>query len=144
SYQTCATAVGTVTRAGAGGVEVELAAPRCEGCAGLCAWRMSRAQRMTLATEQPLAIGERVVGTVPDQYLLLVSLLLDGGALPGLLGGGLSGLAVLGSDLGAAVGAAAGAASVLLVAPALRSRFERATLRRMHVVPTVDANTHSL
>jgi sigma-E factor negative regulatory protein RseC len=99
---------------------------------------------LTLATEQPFALGERVVVTVPDRHLLLVSLLVYGLPLVGLLGGALLGLALLGSDLGGVGGAAAGAASVLLVAPALRSRFERATLRRMHVVPSTDANTHSL
>jgi sigma-E factor negative regulatory protein RseC len=105
---------------------------------------MSRAQRMTFATARPLAPGDRVLVTVPDRYLLLVSLLVYGLPLAGLLGGALAGLAALGSDLGAAAGAAAGAASVLLAGPALRSRFERATLRRMQLLPGADAHTHSL
>jgi sigma-E factor negative regulatory protein RseC len=126
------------------GVEVELAAPRCEGCAGLCAWRMSRAQRMTFSTERRLAVGDRVVVALADRYLLLVSLLVYGLPLAGLLVGALLGLAALGSDLGAAAGAAAGAPCILIAAPALRSRFERATLRRMQLVPRADAHTHSL
>jgi sigma-E factor negative regulatory protein RseC len=105
---------------------------------------MSRAQRITFAGERSLALGERVVVAVPDRYLLLVSLLVYGLPLAGLLGGALLGLAALGSDLGAAAGAAAGAASVLLAAPALRSHFERATLRRMQLRPATDAHTHSL
>ncbi len=99
---------------------------------------------MTFATERPFAPGERVVVALSDRYLLLVSLLVYGLPLAGLLGGALFGLAALGSDLGAAAGAAAGAASVLLAAPALRSRFERATLRRMLLVSSADAHTHSL
>jgi sigma-E factor negative regulatory protein RseC len=99
---------------------------------------------MTFATARPLAAGERVVVTLPDRYLLLVSLLVYGLPLAGLLGGAVAGLAALGSDLGAAAGAAAGAASVLLAAPALRARFERATLRRMQLLPGADAHTHSL
>ena len=142
--QTCATAVGTVTHVGAGRVEVELAAPRCEGCAGLCAWRTARAQRMTFATERRLAVGEPIVVTLPDRYLLHVSLLVYGLPLVGLLFGALLSLAAFGSDIAAAGGAAVGAASVLLLAPALRSQFERATLRRMQVVPSTDAHTHSL
>ena len=71
-------------------------------------------------------------------------LLVYGLPLAGLLGGALAGLAALGSDLGAAIGAAAGAVSVLLAAPALRSRVERATLRRMQLRPSADAHTHSL
>jgi len=99
---------------------------------------------MTFATERPLAIGERVVVAVPDRYLLLVSLLVYGFPLAGLLAGALLGLAAFGSDLGAAAGAATGAASVLLAAPALRWRVERATLHRMQLVPSTDAHTHSL
>ena len=83
---------------------------------------------MTFAADRPFALGDRVVVSVPDRYLLLVSVLVYGMPLAGLLGGALVGLAALGSDLGAAAGAAAGAASVLVAAPALRSRFERATL----------------
>jgi len=106
---------------------------------------MSRAQRMTFSTERPLLrVGQRVVVALPDRYLLLLSLLVYGLPLAGLLGGALLGLAALGSDLGAAAGAAAGAASVLLTAPALRSRFECATLRRMQLVPDADAHAHSL
>jgi sigma-E factor negative regulatory protein RseC len=99
---------------------------------------------MTFATELPLAVGDRIVVALPDRHLLLVSLLVYGLPLAGLLGGALLGLAALGSDLGAAGGAAAGATSVLLAAPALRSRFERATLSRMRLVPSTDAHTHSL
>ena len=99
---------------------------------------------MTFATERPLALGERVVVAMPDRYLLLVSLLVYGLPLAGLLAGALLGLAALGSDLGAAAGAAGGAASVLLAAPAFRARFERATLRRMHLLPSADAHTHSV
>jgi sigma-E factor negative regulatory protein RseC len=105
---------------------------------------MVRAQRMTFMSERALAVGERVVVTMPDRYLLLVSLILYGLPLMGLLGGALLGLALLGSDLGAAAGAAAGAASVLLAGPALRSRFERATLRHMRLLRSADAHTHSL
>jgi sigma-E factor negative regulatory protein RseC len=105
---------------------------------------MSRAQRMTFSTERPLAVGQRIVVALPDRYLLLVSLLVYGLPLAGLLGGALLGVAALGSDLAAAAGAAAGATSVLLIAPALRSRFERATLRRIRLVPSADAHTHSL
>jgi sigma-E factor negative regulatory protein RseC len=105
---------------------------------------MSQARRMTLSAERRLAVGDRVVVTLPDRYLLLVSLLVYGLPLAGLLGGALVGLAAVGSDLGAAAGAAAGATSVLLAAPALRARFERATLRRMQIVPSADAHTHSL
>lgn len=136
--------MGTVTRTGAEGVEVELATPRCEGCAGLCAWRMPRAQRMTFATERLLAVGDRVVVAVPDRYLLLASLLVYGLPLTGLLGGALAGLAALGSDLGAAAGACAGAATAMLAAPALRARVERGTLRRMQLRSSADAHTHSL
>ncbi len=99
---------------------------------------------MTFSTHGPLAVGQRVVVALPDRYLLLVSLLVYGLPLAGLLGGALLGLAAAGTDLGAAAGAAAGAASVLLTAPALRSRFERATLRHLQLVPNVDAHTHSL
>ena len=99
---------------------------------------------MTFASNRPLAVGERVVVAVPDRYLLLVSLLVYGLPLAGLLGGALLGLATLGSDIGAAAGAAAGAVSVLLAAPALRSPVERAALRRMQIVPSTDAHTHSL
>jgi sigma-E factor negative regulatory protein RseC len=105
---------------------------------------MSRSQRVTFATERPLALGESVVVAVPDRYLLLVSLLVYGLPLAGLLGGALLGLAAVGSDLAAAAGAAAGAVSVLLAAPAFRSRFERATLQRMRLIPNADAHTHSL
>ena len=99
---------------------------------------------MTFSTARRLAVGDHVVVALPDRYLLLVSLLVYGSPLAGLLGGALLGLAAVGSDLGAAAGAAAGATSVLLAAPALRSRFERATLRRMQVVASADAHTHSL
>jgi sigma-E factor negative regulatory protein RseC len=99
---------------------------------------------MTFATGARLAVGDRVVVALPDRYLLLVSLLVYGLPLAGLLSGALLGLAALGSDLGAAAGAAAGATSVLLAGPALRPRFERATLRRMQLVPSADAHTHSL
>ena len=99
---------------------------------------------MTFSTEQRLAVGDSVVVALPDRYLLLVSLLVYGLPLAGLLGGALLGLAALGTDLGAAVGAAAGATSVLLAAPAVRPRFERATLRRMRLVPSADAHTHSV
>jgi sigma-E factor negative regulatory protein RseC len=136
--------VGTVTCVRAEGIEVELAAPRCEGCSGLCAWRMPRAQHMTFATRQPLAVGDSVVVAVPDRYLLLASMLVYGLPLAGLLGGALAGLAALGSDLGAAVGAAVGIASAVLVAPALRSRVERGTLSRMQLRASGDAYTHSL
>ena len=99
---------------------------------------------MTFSTEQRLAVGDSVVVALPDRYLLLVSLLVYGVPLAGLLGGALLGLAALGTDLGAAVGAAAGATGLLLAAPAVRSRFERATLRRMRLVSSADAHTHSL
>lgn len=99
---------------------------------------------MTFGTERRFAVGERVIVAVPERYLLLVSLLVYGAPLAGLLGGALVGLAALGSDLGAAAGAVAGAASVLLAAPALRSRFERATLRRIQLRPATDAHTRSL
>ena len=99
---------------------------------------------MTFATAQPLALGERVVVAVPDRYLLLVSLVAYGLPLAGLLAGALLGLAGFGSDLGAAAGAAVGAASILLAAPALRARVERATLSRMQLIPSADAHTHSL
>jgi sigma-E factor negative regulatory protein RseC len=105
---------------------------------------MPRAQRMTFATERPLAVGDRVVVAIPDRYLLLASALVYGLPLTGLLGGALAGLAALGSDLGAAIGAAAGAASAVLAAPALRSRVERGTLSRMQLRPRADAHTHSL
>jgi sigma-E factor negative regulatory protein RseC len=136
--------VGTVTRVRVDGIEVELAAPRCEGCSGLCAWRMPCAQRMTFATRQTLAVGDSVVVAVPDQYLLLASMLVYGLPLVGLLGGALAGLAALGSDLGAAVGAAAGIAMAVLAAPALRSRVERGTLSRMQLRSSADAYTRSL
>ena len=99
---------------------------------------------MTFSAGPRLAVGDRVVVALPDRYLLLVSLLVYGLPLAGLLGGALAGLAAFGSDLGAAAGAATGAAGVLLAAPAVRSRFERATLRRIRLVPSADAHTHSL
>jgi sigma-E factor negative regulatory protein RseC len=136
--------VGTVTCSGAEGVEIELATPRCEGCAGLCAWRMPRAQRLTIATQRALTVGDRIVVAVPDRYLLLASLLVYGLPLTGLLGGALAGLAALGSDLGAAIGAALGAMSAVLAAPALRSRVEHGTLARMQLRPSADAHTRSL
>jgi sigma-E factor negative regulatory protein RseC len=136
--------VGTVTRVGAEGIEVELAAPRCEGCSGLCAWRMPRAERLTFATRQPLTVGDSVVVAVPDRYLLFASALVYGLPLIGLLGGALAGLAAQGSDLAAAVGAAAGIASAVLAAPALRSRVARGTLSRMQLRSNRDAHTHSL
>jgi sigma-E factor negative regulatory protein RseC len=125
-------------------IEVELAAPRCEGCSGLCAWRMPRAERMTFATRDPLAVGDSVVVAVPDRYLLLASMLVYGLPLVGLLGGALVGLAALASDLGAAVGAAAGIVLAVLAAPPLRSRVERGTLSRMQLRSSADAYTHSL
>jgi sigma-E factor negative regulatory protein RseC len=121
-----------------------LVAPRCEGCEGLCAWRLPRAQRMTFATALPLYVGQRVVVALPDRYLLLVSLLVYGLPLAGLLGGALAGLAALGSDLGAAAGAAGGATIALLAGPKLRSRVERDALCRVQLRPSVDAHTRSL
>jgi sigma-E factor negative regulatory protein RseC len=100
---------------------------------------------MTFATTLPLAVGERVLVALPDSYLLLVSLLVYGLPLAGLLGGALLGLAAFGSDLGAAAGAAGGATSALLAAPALRSRFERGVLRRVQLRRrSADAHAHSL
>ncbi len=97
-----------------------------------------------VATALPLAVSERVIVALPDRYLLLVSLLVYGLPLAGLLGGALAGLAAVGSDLGAAAGAAGGATSALLAAPALRARFERGTLRRVQLHSGADAHTHSL
>ena len=135
-----------MTRADADGIEVELSAPRCDGCEGLCAWRrLPRAERVTFANRLTLDVGERVVVALPNRYLLLASLLVHGLPLAGLLGGALCGFAALGSDLGAAVGAAGGAMTAVLAAPALRSRLERGTLRRMQLRPAADrAQAHSL
>jgi len=64
--------------------------------------------------------------------------------LAGLLAGALCGVAASGSDLGAAAGAAGGAVLAVLAAPALRSRLERGTLRRVELRTADDAHTHSL
>lgn len=70
---------------------------------------------------------------------------MHGSPLAGLLGGALCGFAAFGSDLGAAAGAAGGAVLAVLAAPALRSRLERGTLRRVQLRPTTDrAQAHSL
>ena len=105
---------------------------------------MQRAQHMTFRSQRPLNVGDRVVVAVPDRYLLLASLLVYGFPLAALLGGALAGFTASGSDLGAAVGAAAGAVSAVLAAPALRSRVEHCTLRRMQLRTSADAHTHSL
>lgn len=86
----------------------------------------------------PVGVGERVVVALPDRYLLLASLLVHGFPLAGLLAGALCGLAALGTDLGAAAGAAGGAMLSVLTAPALRSRAERGTLRRLQLRPVVE------
>ena len=92
-----------------------------------------------------MVVGERVVVALPDRYLLLASLLVHGLPLAGLLGGALVGFAALGSDLGAAAGAGGGAVIAVLLAPALRSRLERGTLRRVQLRPAPDrAQAHSL
>jgi sigma-E factor negative regulatory protein RseC len=99
---------------------------------------------MTFPSRLPVAVGERVVIALPDRYLLLASLLVHGLPLAGLLGGALCGVAAFGSDLGAAAGAAGGAVSAVLAAPALRSRLERGTLRRVQLRTAADARPHSL
>lgn len=111
----------------------------------MCLWRrLPRTERITFASRLRVVVGERVVVTLPDRYLLLVSLLVHGLPLAGLLGGALIGIAALGSDLAAAAGAAGGAVSAVLAAPALRSRLELGTLRRVELRTVADARSHSL
>jgi positive regulator of sigma E activity len=89
-------------------------------------------------------VGENVVVALPDRYLLLASLLVHGLPLAGLLAGALCAFAASGSDLGAAAGAAGGPVLAALATPALRSRLERGTLRRVELRAAGDAHTHSL
>jgi positive regulator of sigma E activity len=128
------TADATVTRVSADGrVEVEFGPPaRCGGCEGACLWRrMPAAQRLTFESSLALTVGEPVVVALPDRYLLLGAVLVHGLPLAALLAGALAGLAVGGSDLTAAAGAVLAVAAALLVAPRLRARLERNTLRRV-------------
>lgn len=143
------TADATVTRVGTDGrVEVEFGPPaRCRGCEGACLWRrFPAAQRLTFDTRLALAVGEPVVVALPDRYLLLGAMLVHGLPLAALLAGALAGVAVIGSDLGGAFGAVAGIAAALLIAPRLRAKLERNTLRRVELRPGTrrSAHTHSL
>jgi len=143
------TADATVTRIGRDGrVEVEFGPPAgCSGCEGACLWRrLPSAQRLSFDTPLPLAVGETVVVALPDRYLLLGAMLVHGLPLAALLVGALVGVAVAGSDLGGVAGALGGVAAALLIAPRLRAKLERNTLRRVELRPRGrrDAHTHSL
>jgi sigma-E factor negative regulatory protein RseC len=98
------------------------------------------------AASRAFAVGDRVVLTLPERYVLLASLLLYGLPLAALVLGAAVGGAFSGSDAGAALGAAAAVAVSLLAAPRLRRRLERRTLERLEVVlgTPADAATHSL
>lgn len=131
------TATGIVRAFEPGFVDVEVAPPpRCEGCNGACLWyRVPRHERLTLAADDAFEVGAAVTVTLPDRYLLLGALLVYGVPLSALLAGGVLGSVLLGSDLGAAVGAGAALALALLVAPVLRRRIERNTVRKLAVRP---------
>jgi positive regulator of sigma E activity len=130
----CMTATGTVTSVAASGrVEVEFAAPvGCRGCEGVCLWRRSPAiQRAIFDTPLPFAVGEPVVVTLPERYILLGALLVHGLPLAAILVGALAGVALTGSDFGALAGAVLAVAMALLAAPRLRRRLERTTLQQV-------------
>jgi positive regulator of sigma E activity len=123
----------------AGRVDVDFEPPpRCKGCDGACVWyRMPRAQRITFATplDVDVAIGATVAVTLPERQLLLGTFVVYGAPLVALLGGAALGAAAFGSDLGAAAGAVAGLIGAGAAAPLWRSRFERAILRQIKILP---------
>ncbi len=130
------TADGTVTSVTPQGfVDIEFPVPRrCQGCAGMCLWRrLPDAHRARFETPTIVAVGDRVVVTLPDRYLLLGSLLVYGWPLAALLGGAVTGHAASGTDLGSAAGAVLGVLGAVLSAPLLRRRLEQATLRHLMV-----------
>jgi positive regulator of sigma E activity len=135
-----------VTRVVHGGaVEVEFdARARCRGCDGACVWlRLPVAQRMSFDCSEPLAVGENVIVTLPDRYLLLASLVAHGLPLAALLAGAMAGFASTGGDAGAVLGALAGIAVALIAAPKLRTKLERSLLRRVEL-RAAGAHAHSL
>jgi sigma-E factor negative regulatory protein RseC len=141
------TADATVTRVGANGkVEVEFGPPaRCGGCEGACLWRrVASAQRLTFETPLSLSVGESVVVALPDRYLLVGTMFVHGLPLMALLIGALVGVAIDGSDVSAALGAVVGIAAAAIIAPRLRARIERDTLRRIELRQGARAHTHSL
>jgi positive regulator of sigma E activity len=143
------TATGTVTRAPVDGqVEIELtAAAGCPGCEGVCTWRrLHSAGRMTFATTLALSVGDPVVVSLPERYVLVGALLAYGLPLVALLLGALAGVAVTGGDAGAALGAALAVVGALAAAAAWRRRVETSMLRRVAVLRAAErhAHTHSL
>ena len=98
---------------------------------------------MSIDSNQPLAVGERVVVALPDRYLFLASLLAHGLPLSALLGGAAIGFASTGGDAGAVLGALVGVALALLASPVLRRRLERSLLRRIEL-RAADAHASSV
>lgn len=127
----CLTAKATVAATdGRGGVELRLlAAKGCEGCGGLCLWRRLPAEtREHFRSPLALEVGEEVLVRFPLQGVLRATLLLHGLPLAALLGGGLAGAWLTGSDWGCLAGAVALVALVLATTPRLRAAIEASTL----------------
>ena len=139
----CMTAGGVVCRSVVNGrVEVEFAAlPQCRGCEGVCMWRrLSAVNRAEFATALRLEVGDQVSVSVPQRYVLFGSLLVYGLPMAALLGGGLVGVALTGSDLGCLLGAMAAVVLAVVATPGLRRRIEKMTLRQITVVPRRSAS----
>jgi positive regulator of sigma E activity len=97
--------------------------------------RLPLVNRADFATTLPLAVGDQVVISLPQRYVLLGALLVHGLPLAALLGGALVGVATTGSDLGCLLGAVTAVALTVAATPGLRRRIERMTLRQVVVRP---------
>lgn len=131
----CMTASGTVVRAAAAEIDIELMpAAGCRGCRGLCMWRLERrAEKLVIPAAGDFCAGDRVLVALPDRYVLRGALLLHGLPLAALLAGAAAGSALGGSDATAVAGAVAGVAAALAATPQLRVRLERAVTSNLEV-----------
>jgi positive regulator of sigma E activity len=116
-----------------GYVDLEIATPeRCAGCAGMCTWRRGpKSVRLRLPAAAGAAVGADVLVALPERYVLLSALLLQGLPWGALLVGAALGAYAIPGDAGAIAGAVLAAAAAVLLTPVLRRRLERATLERL-------------
>jgi positive regulator of sigma E activity len=133
SRHDCMTARAVVRHADAkrGRVELEFVdLPACRGCEGACMWRrLPATTRMRFATDLPLHVGDPVLVSLPERYLLIGAIVLHGLPMAALLLGALAGFMVTGSDLGSVGGAVGGVALAVIATPRLRRHVERAMMQ---------------